>query len=65
MGEKKPEMAETALVSRLWAQYNMLSEPLKKGFYALVQSTAKDTLENNTENSQTQNEENHEALNDN
>ena len=56
MGEKKPEMAEMAWVSRLWAQYNMLSEPLKRGFYALVQSTAKDTWKNNTENSHTQNE---------
>jgi len=48
MGVKKPEMAEMAWVSRLWAQYNKLSEPLKKGFYALVQNTAKEAKKQNS-----------------
>ena len=47
MGVKKPEMAEIAWISRLWAQYNKLSEPLKKGFYALAQNTAKDAKKKN------------------
>ena len=43
MGYKKQDLTEPAWVSRFWAHYNRLSEPLKKGFYALTESVSKET----------------------
>jgi len=39
--EKRPESSSLAWISCFWAQYNILPEPFKKGFFSLVQHVAK------------------------
>jgi hypothetical protein len=47
---KIQKKANSVWVSCFWAQYNILPEPFKKGFFDLAQSIAKRSSEQGTEN---------------
>lgn len=46
------ELPPHVWISRLWAQYNVLPEHLKKGFVSLVQNMAKNAEQDKSGNSQ-------------
>jgi hypothetical protein len=43
---KWSELTEAAWISRFWAFYQRLSEPLKEGFTALAESVDKEVVQN-------------------
>jgi hypothetical protein len=48
MGQKRSELSSSVWISRFWAQYSSLPEPLKKGFVSLAENMEKNADLNKT-----------------